>query len=353
MKLAILDMNAIGYSAALSTKFGTEPNLYPDLYTECRYVIAKTIYALYTELAWDQCIGALDSKPYWREKYMADFYIANAKYSANHNKLWFDNSYRKVTEEGLSKPLAMKDLPEITDLSDVPTDLQKYLPTYKGNRRGQWALDIPKEDISQMIIQATYELLPLMKGIGIEVKGLEADDVAAIYATHQERYSEVVLVTKDKDWMQLMKPGVDFYDLYDSTYYVGADNTKLAKEILQVKLLAGDTGDNISGVPKGNKGCWGVDGVKKAREAGIAIEVDEIYRKRQIDLIKLPAPQHGLKEFNQIQATLNHNWQVRKKEGSFDEWGFTDKLREPFANVLKVKEYLKGIARGKYTPEHL
>ena len=88
----------------------------------------------------------------------------------------------------------------------------------------------------------------------IEVEGFEADDVIATYARiAREAGREVVIVSSDKDMMQLVGDGVSMLDPIRSRpigaaevgekFGVGPD------KVIEVQALAGDPTDNVPGVP--------------------------------------------------------------------------------------------------------
>lgn len=89
----------------------------------------------------------------------------------------------------------------------------------------------------------------------IEADGIEADDLLASYAeAFQANGDDVVIVSVDKDLMQLMGDGVTLYDpLKDRTI---TDEDVIAKLgvrphlAIDAQALIGDASDNVPGVPK-------------------------------------------------------------------------------------------------------
>jgi DNA polymerase I len=102
---------------------------------------------------------------------------------------------------------------------------------------------------------------PLVRGAAeavglpvIELDGYEADDIIATYAREaREAGREVIIVSSDKDLMQLIRQGVQMYDPMKQKpidreqvierFGVGPE---LVRDVL---ALAGDTSDNVPGVP--------------------------------------------------------------------------------------------------------
>ena len=88
----------------------------------------------------------------------------------------------------------------------------------------------------------------------IELEGYEADDIIATYARDAEAAGrEVIIVSSDKDLMQLIRQGVQMYDPMKQKAIDRAEviarfgvGPELVRDVL---ALAGDTSDNVPGVP--------------------------------------------------------------------------------------------------------
>ncbi|NKB50446.1 MAG: DNA polymerase I [Alphaproteobacteria bacterium] len=120
-------------------------------------------------------------------------------------------------------------------------------PEYKANR------DAPPEELVpqfEMVREATRAFnLP-----AIQLEGFEADDLIATYArTAAERGIDVVVVSSDKDLMQLVRPGVTMLDPMKDVV-IGAPEVAekfgvAPDKVIDVQSLAGDSTDNVPGVP--------------------------------------------------------------------------------------------------------
>ena len=123
----------------------------------------------------------------------------------------------------------------------------EFYPEYKAHRP-----DPPPEMRPQfdLIRQATRAFnIP-----SIEMENYEADDLIATYARQAvEQGATVRIISSDKDLMQLIRPGIELYD-------PGKDKSIGEAEVLEkfgvtpdkvidVQSLAGDTADNVPGVP--------------------------------------------------------------------------------------------------------
>ena len=86
------------------------------------------------------------------------------------------------------------------------------------------------------------------------VEGFEADDVIATYAlTAKAAGQEVEIVSSDKDLMQLIQDGITMYDPMKQKL-IGADEVREKfgvgpERVRDVLALAGDSSDNVPGVP--------------------------------------------------------------------------------------------------------
>ena len=118
---------------------------------------------------------------------------------------------------------------------------------YKANRP-----EAPEDLVPQFAIvrEATRALnLP-----ALELADYEADDLIATYAKQAKAQGiEVVIISSDKDLMQLIEPGVSMYDPMKQKPIGEAQVIEKfgvpPDKVLDVLSLIGDTSDNIPGVP--------------------------------------------------------------------------------------------------------
>lgn len=89
----------------------------------------------------------------------------------------------------------------------------------------------------------------------IEQLGFEADDLIATYARQAtEADQEVIIVSSDKDLMQVIRPGVTMLDPMKNNAVIGAPEVEKRfgvgpDKVVDVQALAGDSVDNVPGVP--------------------------------------------------------------------------------------------------------
>lgn len=120
----------------------------------------------------------------------------------------------------------------------------KIYPAYKANRQ-----ETPPELIPQFsLIREACDAFDVSH---IEKEGYEADDLIATYAHSQE--GEVTIVSSDKDLMQLVGGSVRMWDPMKNRL-IGEEEVieKFGvppEKVIDVQALAGDSTDNIPGVP--------------------------------------------------------------------------------------------------------
>ena len=120
-------------------------------------------------------------------------------------------------------------------------------PDYKGNRSDAPDDLIPQFDYIRKSVLSFN--LP-----SIELINYEADDLIATYVEQiLGEGAKVTIVSSDKDLMQLFKKNVRIYDPMKNKFITKEDvNKKFGvepKKVIDVQALAGDSTDNIPGVP--------------------------------------------------------------------------------------------------------
>ena len=127
-----------------------------------------------------------------------------------------------------------------------PTFRDELFPDYKANRQATPNELLPQLPFVRQVIEAFR--LPC-----VEVPGVEADDViATLSASFASSALEVVIVTGDKDLMQLVGPHVTLFDTMKNQRTGVAEVQKRfgvsPEKVVEVMGLTGDSIDNIRGV---------------------------------------------------------------------------------------------------------
>jgi DNA polymerase-1 len=161
----------------------------------------------------------------------------------------FVNMLRKLIADHHPEYLvASFDLPGRTFRDDLFAD-------YKANRA-----PMPSDLAEQVAL--VHDACEAMGVPNLTVEGFEADDVLGTLAVQAHAAGfEVAIVTGDKDFYQLVAPGLRIYNPKDEGTWFDADGV-IAKfgvkpqQVVDVLALMGDSVDNIKGVPGiGEKGA--------------------------------------------------------------------------------------------------
>ena len=143
---------------------------------------------------------------------------------------------------------------DVIVLGDGGSTYRKAIyPDYKGNRnkddqaaeKQEWTDFFMEYEEAMRIVASQYPIL--------KFKGVEADDIVAYLVKRlYEEYNHIWMISSDRDWDLLIGPTVSRFSLFSKKEFTN-DNFEehycypLHMHI-DVKVLNGDTGDNIPGV---------------------------------------------------------------------------------------------------------
>ena len=154
-------------------------------------------------------------------KLLEDAKSLDNKFKPTHFAVIFDSARKNFRNEIYSDYKANR--------SDAPDDL---IPQFEYIRKSVDAFNLPS----------------------IELINYEADDLIATYSEQIiKKGADVTIVSSDKDLMQLYKKKIRIYDPMKSKYINEEDIQKKfgvkAEKVIDVQSLAGDSSDNVPGVP--------------------------------------------------------------------------------------------------------
>jgi DNA polymerase-1 len=182
----------------------------------------------------------IDGSSYIYRAYFAIRHLSNSQGMATNAIYGFTNMLLKVIRELQPDHLAV-----IYD-SKGPTFRKDIYPEYKANRSA-----MPDDMVPQ--IPYIKRVVAALNFPGVEVPGFEADDIIATLAKRfAAQGMEVTVVTGDKDLMQVVNDRVRLLDTMKDKIsgppevmerFGGAD------KVIEVQALAGDSSDNVPGVP--------------------------------------------------------------------------------------------------------
>ncbi len=153
----------------------------------------------------------------------------------------FTNMFLKLTDKiGCDYQLVLFDAKRKNFRNEI-------YPDYKANRK-----ELPEDLIPQFeIIREAVDSLNINR---LEIEGYEADDLIATFSKKALAEGlDVTIVSADKDLMQLIGPGVEFYDPMKDKFFSNEDVKEkfgvYPDRVIDVQALAGDSSDNVPGVP--------------------------------------------------------------------------------------------------------
>ena len=131
-------------------------------------------------------------------------------------------------------------------------------PDYKQNRKDKYEQQTEAEKLEfELFFEDFIETLELLEQNYpvLRFAGVEADDIAAYIVGKKRKLpiDEIWLMSSDKDWDLLIKPGVGRFSYVtrkETTWESWQDQYSFEPEqYIHVKCLMGDSGDNVPGVP--------------------------------------------------------------------------------------------------------
>jgi DNA polymerase-1 len=216
-------------------------------------------------------VYVLDVSGYVFRAYHAIPPLSTSKGEPTHAVHGFTNMLLKLIDQ--QKPVRFA----VAMDSKGPSFRKELFPAYKENRKQA------PPDLSQQLARCR-EIIDAYQIPCFEAPGVEADDLIATFVRRaREKGLRVVIVSADKDLLQLVGDGVIMYDtMWDRIYGPLETQAKMGvppEQVRDLLALMGDSSDNIPGVP-------GV-GPKTAKQLlddygdidGIYAHLDEITRK--------------------------------------------------------------------------
>jgi len=183
----------------------------------------------------------IDGSSYIYRAFFAIARLSNSKGFPTNAIYGFTNMLLKVLREKEAEYAAIAfDAPG-------PTFRHEVFGEYKANRPSM------PEDL-RVQVPLIKEVVAALRVPVLEKEGYEADDLIAAMARKLEREGvETVIVSGDKDLMQLISPLVAMYDpMKEKTFQVPEVKERFGvppEKVVEVMGLMGDASDNIPGVP--------------------------------------------------------------------------------------------------------
>lgn len=150
--------------------------------------------------------------------------------------------------------------------------------TYKADRAERYANQTPEEEEKARLFFEGYEKaleLAQMQYPLIRLEKVEADDLAAyIVKEYKDMFPHTWLISSDADWDLLLSDKVSRFSFvtrieYTIENYFEQHGCDTPEEFVSMKVLQGDKGDNVPGVPSiGVKRAYGL-----IRQYGSAMDI--------------------------------------------------------------------------------
>ena len=183
----------------------------------------------------------IDGSSYIYRAFFAIGHLSNSKGFPTNAIYGFTNMLLKILRE--------KEAEQVAIVFDAPG------PTFRHEVFGEYKSNRPSmpEDL-RVQVPHIKEIVSALSLPLLEKEGYEADDLIATLARKLEREGiETVIVSGDKDLMQLISSHVTMYDpMKDKTFQVPQVKERFGvspDKVVEVMGLMGDTSDNIPGVP--------------------------------------------------------------------------------------------------------
>ena len=235
----------------------------------------------------NQRVYLVDGSSYIYRAYYAIRHLSNSKGEATNAVYGFTNMLLNLIRD--EKP----DLLAVIFDAKGPTFRKELYPEYKANRSA-----MPEDLVPQ--VPLIKEVVRAFKVPTLEQVGVEADDIIATLAKqYDEQGLDVVVVTGDKDLMQVVSDRVRLLDTMKGKVSRREEVIERfgvpPEQVLEVLGLAGDTSDNIPGVP----------GIGEKTASGLIQEFGSIENLLQnIDKVKGKKRRENLREYGE-QARLS------------------------------------------------
>jgi DNA polymerase-1 len=265
-----------------------------------------------------QRLYLVDGSSYIYRAYFAIRHLSNSKGEATNAIYGFTTMLLTLLRQEQPDHIAV-----IFD-SKGPTFRKDLYPEYKANRSA-----MPEDLVPQ--IPVIKEMVAAFRMPALELPGFEADDVIATLARRFAAQGlEVTVVTGDKDLMQIVDERIRLLDTMKGKVSGRQEVIERfgvpPEQVLEVLGLAGDSSDNIPGVP----------GIGEKTASALIQEFGSIENLlANIDQVKGKKRQENLREFAE-QARLSRRLADLVEDLDLDIELDQLLLEEPDADVLRA-----------------
>jgi len=189
----------------------------------------------------DDVVYVLDASGYVFRAYHALPPLSSSKGEVTHAVHGFTAMLQKLLDQ--RRPVLMA----VALDSKRPSFRKEVFPKYKANRPPA------PPDLAQQMVRC-HEIVEAYRLPSFAIEGMEADDIIATLVRRcREARLRVVIVSADKDLLQLVGDGVVMYDSMRERVFGPAETEEKMgvrpERVRDLLALTGDSSDNIPGVP--------------------------------------------------------------------------------------------------------
>jgi DNA polymerase-1 len=281
----------------------------------------------------------IDGSSYLFRAFYAIRHLSNSKGLPTNAIFGFTQMLLKILKEHQPDYLVV-----IFD-SKAPTFRSEVYKEYKANRPAMPEGLTPQIPYIKKIIEG-YQIALL------EMDGYEADDLIGTVAKKLESEVEVVIITGDKDILQLVSDRIQVYDtMKEKKFGVDEVNERFGvspEQVVEVMGLSGDAIDNIPGVP----GIGEKTAIQLIKNYGsienLLTHVEEIPQKKLRENLKA----HGdLARLSRQLATIHTDVPFRHQLKDFSLSSPDLKSLKEIFKELEFNKLLKDLFEGKTLDE--
>lgn len=219
-------------------------------------------------------VFTLEGENGWRKEYVKEYYNANTTvyYDSSAYYVRFDNRLYKLYK--VNDVIEVMEMDIVKDVGSLPStsktlgelpervrnmiwelklpNQDPMMPLYKGKRNKRpWNFIIDKNDWKLYKEQYATEVAKIVRAHVIGMDGAEGDDIVYVTSRYWEKkYDSIVIVSRDSDFNQLLtQQNLKIYNHVDRDMVV----CNKPEDFLEIKILMGDTSDNINGMALPNR----------------------------------------------------------------------------------------------------
>lgn len=361
-RLLVLDWASIAYHqlfAMVSKKNSKVYNINSpeaEIFTWKTLMVSKLMSYIQLFNPKDVIIALEGGGKLWRSEVYDKYYKTHTTiyYNSCGYYIKYDNFLYKITKgvDGIVDREKLDPFKPPPDLKEISLDklpeptrsiIKSFIPKYKGNRTTKkWEFLFPKTQWNEIRDDLAYKISKIVRSKCIKHDTAEGDDVIYVaIEQYKDKYDSIVLITGDSDCNQMLTiPNLEIFN-HKKSELVECLNPR---QYLEVKILSGDTSDNINGIALPGKktqlteksATTLYETVSSPYEKGIKEGWDEQYMRNRklIDMTYIPIDVQCA-----IRDNLNRTVDELGVYVDIYQVGITDKVIERINSMREIGYY--------------